>query len=125
MFLFAKALHITTVVASISLFVLRAAWMIESSPRLNQTWVRIVPHVVDTVLLASGIALVWLTGNYPLPGWLIAKLTGLALYVILGSLALRRAPSMDLRLVSLVGALTAVCYVVMVALTRSALLVAL
>jgi len=122
MFLLAKIVHIASILTSICLFLLRAVWMIESSTRLQQRWVRIVPHLVDTVLFVSGVSLILLTGSYPLPGWLIAKLTGLVVYIVLGSLALRRAPSQDLRIISLVGALMAVCYVVMVALTRSALL---
>ena len=122
MFAVVKAVHITTVVTTISFFMVRAVWMIESSPRLEQRWVRTVPHVIDTVLFLSGAVLVLLTDRYPLPGWLIAKLGGLAVYIVLGSLALRRAPTQELRIVSLVGALLAVSYVIMVALTRSALL---
>jgi uncharacterized membrane protein SirB2 len=122
MFVFAKAVHITTIVTSISFFLLRAIWMIESSPQLQRRWARIAPHAIDTLLLASGVSLVMLTDSYPLPDWLIAKLSGVVVYIVLGSLALRRAPTPNLRLVSLVGALMAVCYVVMVAVTRSALL---
>ena len=95
--------------------------MLAASPRLQARWVRVAPHVVDTVLLASGVWLVILTGRYPLPDWLIAKLAGLVCYIVLGSLALRRAPTRDLRVVSLVGALLAACYVVLAALARSAL----
>ena len=122
MFAVAKTVHIATVVITIGFFMVRAAWMLDVSPLLGRRWVRVVPHVIDTLLFFSGVALVALTQRYPLPGWLIAKLTGLVVYIVLGSLALRRAPTEALRVVSLAGALLAVSYVVMVALTRSALL---
>ena len=122
MFAVIKTVHLVTVVSSISFFLVRAVWMVESPARLHERWVRIAPHMVDTVLLASGVLLVLMTGRYPLPDWLLAKLAGLVCYIVLGSLALRRAPSLKLRLLSLVGALAAVCYVVLAAVTRSALL---
>jgi len=122
MFAAAKTLHIFAVALSIGLFGVRAVWMIARSPCLQRGWVRILPHIIDTVLFLSGISLVALTGRYPLPAWLAAKLVAVGLYIIFGSLALRRAPTRALRLVSLVAALVAASYVVLAALTRSALL---
>ncbi len=122
MFAVTKTVHLVTVITSLSFFVLRAVWMVRAAARLNAAWVRIAPHVIDTGLLASGVLLVVETGRYPLPAWLIAKLIGLLCYIALGSLALRRAPTLTLRVASLAGALVAACYVVLVALTRSVLL---
>ena len=121
MFTLTKTLHLLTAFTSISFFAVRAVWMLQESLRLSERWVRVAPHVVDTVLFITGVALVVQTDRWPLPGWLVAKLTALVVYVVLGSLALRRAPTRDLRIASLVGALVAFCVVVMVALTRFAL----
>ena len=52
-----KAVHIGAAALSISLFVLRGAWMLHAPERLRQRWVRIVPHVIDTVLLASPLGI--------------------------------------------------------------------
>jgi len=53
--------------------------------------VRVAPHIVDTVLLGSALALAWAGGFDPLRvPWLEAKLAGLAIYIVLGTIALKR-----------------------------------
>ncbi len=56
-FLVVKWIHVTAAFVSVGGFVLRGVWMLENSPLFSRRWVRIAPHVVDTVLLASAIAL--------------------------------------------------------------------
>ena len=121
MYAVTKGFHYLTVVISIGFFLVRAAWMVQDSSRLGELWVRIAPHAVDTVLLVTGVLLVIQTERYPLPDWLLAKLTAVLFYIVLGSLALRRAPTRTWRIVSLGGALVAAGYVVSVAFTRSTL----
>lgn len=78
-----KFLHVTCVVLSGTGFVLRGVWMIQGSPMLPRRWVRVVPHVVDTVLLPSAIALAFMIEQYPLAhGWLTAKVLGLVAYIV-------------------------------------------
>jgi len=85
-----KQLHLTTLAITLALFVLRGVWMMTASPRLQARWVRIVPHVNDTLLLASGISLAVLLEQYPLVhGWLTAKFFALILYIVLGTVALK------------------------------------
>jgi uncharacterized membrane protein SirB2 len=92
-----KQIHLLTVVVTLVLFVLRGAWMMADSPRLKARWVRIVPHLNDTLLLASGIALAVLLQQYPLVhGWLTAKLVALILYIVLGTIALKRGSTRGL-----------------------------
>lgn len=86
-----KHLHLLTVMTSIVLFILRFYWQCRGSLRLHKRWVKIVPHINDTLLLASGIALVVTLKLYPLLGmdsWLTEKLFGVILYILLGYLAL-------------------------------------
>ena len=54
-----KHLHMAAAGVSIALFLIRGAWMFADSPRLQSGFARIVPHVVDTVLLASAIGLMF------------------------------------------------------------------
>jgi uncharacterized membrane protein SirB2 len=85
-----KQLHLSTIALTLALFVLRGVWMMRESPRLHARWVRIVPHLNDSLLLASGISLAILTRQYPLVnGWLSAKLFALILYIVLGTIALK------------------------------------
>lgn len=116
-----KHLHIACVAISGSGFVLRGFWMLTDSPRLAWRWVRIAPHLVDTLLLASAIGLSVLSQQYPLThDWLTAKIAGLLAYIILGSVALRRGRSKSVRALAFAAALLTFGYIVSVALTRDA-----
>jgi uncharacterized membrane protein SirB2 len=121
---FLKVSHVGAVVVSGALFALRGWWMLRNPGELNAKWVRVVPHVVDTVLLASAIALAVMTAQYPLQqSWLTAKLLGLILYIALGSIALKRGRTLAVRSVALAAALATFGYIVGVALTRTPALV--
>ena len=117
-----KYLHVGCVVLSGTGFVLRGAWMLQGSPMLAQRWVRIMPHVVDTALLASAVALAMMIGQYPLVhGWLTAKVLGLLAYIVLGTIALKRGRTRRIRVAAFYGALLMFAYVVAMAMTKSVL----
>jgi uncharacterized membrane protein SirB2 len=114
-----KTLHVACVVLSLSGFAARGVLMLAGSPLLNARWVRVAPHVVDTVLLASAAWLSWFLHQYPLVhGWLTAKIVGLLAYIGFGMVALRRGRTRRTRTVFFLLALAAAGYVVSVALTR-------
>jgi uncharacterized membrane protein SirB2 len=116
---FLKNLHLATIAISLGLFVLRGAWMIAASPRLQARWVRVVPHINDTLLLASGIGLAVLIQQYPLVhGWLTAKLLALILYIGLGTLALKRGKTRGQRIAAWIAALLVFGYMLAVAITH-------
>jgi uncharacterized membrane protein SirB2 len=116
-----KYLHISCVSLSGGGFMLRGIWMLQRSPLLARRWVRIAPHVVDTALLASAIALSVLIGQYPLQqSWLTAKVLGLVVYIVLGTVALRRGRTRGIRTAAFGGALLVFAYIVAAAVTRSA-----
>ena len=121
-YLLLKQAHIACAVLSIAGFVVRGALMLQSSPSLQLRFARIAPHVVDTVLLASAIALTWMSGQYPFSqNWLTAKVLGLVAYIILGTIALKRGRSKTVRAIAFALALGAALYIVCVALTRNPL----
>jgi uncharacterized membrane protein SirB2 len=114
-----KQLHLTTIAITLALFVLRGVWMMADSPRLQARWVRIVPHINDTLLLASGIGLAVLLQQYPLVhGWITAKVFALILYIVLGTVALKRGKTRGRRIAAWVGALLVFGYMVAVAVTH-------
>lgn len=117
---FIKHLHLTAIVLSLSLFLLRGVWMLIDSPRLNERWVRVVPHIVDTVLLTSAITLAVLIHQYPfVHGWLTAKVLALVLYIVLGTIALKRGRTKGGRAVAFAAALLAFAYIVWTALRHN------
>jgi uncharacterized membrane protein SirB2 len=114
-----KSLHLATIALTLALFVLRGAWMMADSPRLQARWVRIVPHVNDALLLSSGIALAVLVQQYPLVhGWLTAKFFALIAYILLGTIALKRGKTKAQRVAAWIAALLVFGYMVAVAMAH-------
>lgn len=109
-----------TGVATISGFVLRGYWMMNQSSKLQLKVTRIAPHIIDTLFLLSGIALVsMLHLNAFSEPWLLAKFAGLIVYIVLGTFAIKRGPTLQIRIVAFVGALAVFAYIVGVALAKS------
>ena len=117
-----KMIHVTCVVASYALFFVRGVWMFLGSPWLHKRWVRIVPHLIDTGLLASAIAMAVAIRQYPFSAdWLSAKLLALIGYIVLGMVALRFARTRRTRLAAWLAAQPVFFYIVAVAVTRNPL----
>ena len=118
-YLLLKQLHLTTIAITLTLFLLRGAWMMMESSLLQARWVRIVPHLNDTLLLASGITLAVLMQQYPLVhGWLTAKFFALIVYIVLGTIALKRGKTRAQRIAAWFAALLVFGYMAAVAVTH-------
>lgn len=119
MYLTLKHIHMTFVALSLLAFLVRGIWLFIDSAMLGSRWVRVMPHVINTILLASGIALaVYLSmspGDQP---WLMAKIVGLIFYIGLGVAAFR-APNPIVRKLLWVSALVAFFFVVSVAVRKT------
>ncbi len=114
-----KSVHVTSVGLSFGLFVLRGGWMLADSPLLDWRPVRVVPHLVDTVLLISAIGLTILLQQYPFEQpWLTAKVCALIVYIALGTIALKRGRSKAIRATAWLMALLVFGYIVSVALAH-------
>ena len=115
-----KYLHVSCAAVSYVGFFARGILMIRESPQLQARWVRIVPHVVDTTLLASALALVVMSKQYPfVEPWLTAKVVGLVVYIGLGMIALHRGKTKGARITTWIAAQLVFLYIVAVAATRS------
>lgn len=93
-----KNLHLITVAITILFFLVRFYWQRSGSAMLARRWVRILPHVNDTLLLVTGVMLVLITHFYPFSpqgSWLTEKLLGVIIYIALASVALSRRPRTD------------------------------
>jgi len=114
-----KVIHVTCVFLSFSLFFLRGIWLLRESSIMQQRWVKIAPHSIDTVLLVSAIWLAWQLGYTPFNSpWLAAKIIALFVYIGLGMLAFRFAKTNVIRLYAWLAALIAFAYIVMAAITH-------
>lgn len=114
------SLHMITAIATISGFLLRGYWMMTESDRLQLKITRVAPHIIDTIFLLSGIALVFMLHlNAFTQPWLLAKFAGLIVYIVLGTIALKRGATRQIRVVAFVAALAVFGYIVGVATTKS------
>lgn len=118
-----KLIHVGSVIVSYALFFLRGIWLTQDSEKLRQRWVKILPHVVDTILLTSAIALAMSIQQNPLDNsWLTAKVAGLVLYIGLGMIAIRFGKTRRTKIMAWIAAQCVFIYIVLVALTKSPIL---
>jgi uncharacterized membrane protein SirB2 len=113
-----KQIHLAAVAVSWALFFVRGLWMTADSERLRARWVRVLPHVNDTVLLAAGVYLATFHG---LPAWIVAKIVALVIYILIGTVAIRQGPAKPVRIAAWVVAQGVFAYIVAVAVTKNPL----
>lgn len=117
-----KTLHIVCAVLSVSGYFARGLLMLRDSPWLTTRFVRVTPHVIDTLLLVSAVALAVRLRQYPFAqDWLTAKVLALLLYIVLGAIGLKYGRTRKVRLAAWLAALLTFAYLVAVALTRQPL----
>lgn len=115
-YLLIKNLHIITVALSLSGFLLRAWWRFNAPEKLTLKSVRIIPHINDTVLLLSAVALMVLSGQYPsIQNWLGGKILFLLLYIVAGAMTLKTRFSHKTSLIALFSALTSFSMILLLA----------
>ncbi|WP_421243250.1 SirB2 family protein [Aeromonas enteropelogenes] len=114
-----KHLHMMLALVSLLLFLYRWGLALAGSVRLQQKWLKVLPHINDTFLLLFGVLLAVVLqmspGQQP---WLMAKLVALVVYIGLGVMALKR-PAQGQKLVAGVAALAVFGYMVGAAITKS------
>jgi uncharacterized membrane protein SirB2 len=116
-----KLIHICCAVISITGFLARSFVKFTVPRYLQQRWLKIAPHIIDTLLLASAVVLVIQTRQYPfVADWVTAKLLVLLLYIGFGLLTLRFAKNTFQTTIGFVGACLSFSYIIAVALTKQA-----
>lgn len=111
-----KHLHVTAVVLSICFFILRAFWSYTESGLLQKKIVKILPHIIDTVLLTCGIILAAMIG--PGQPWILTKIVLLIAYIGVGTIAIKRGKTKRGRLTAALFAVAIFAYIVGVAITK-------
>lgn len=112
-------IHVASVLLSLTGFVIRGFLMLLDSPLLQSKLARIAPHVIDTVLLISGISLIVTMGYYPWEQpWLAGKIILLLAYIVVGTIALKRGKTKLIRTVAFAGALAIFALMLTMARTR-------
>lgn len=89
-----KHIHMTLALLSFTGFVIRSFWAAKGSAILNKKWVKITPHIIDTLLLSTAIALIFIIQVYPFTAagaWITAKIIGLVFYIVFATFTLKKA----------------------------------
>jgi uncharacterized membrane protein SirB2 len=108
--------HIGLALLSVTIFVLRGGLMLVDSPARHAPWLRYPSMLVDTLLLTAALMLMSIIHQYPFAtGWLTMKVVLLVVYVVLGSVALKRGRTRAVRTVAFVAALLTVGFIFTVA----------
>ena len=117
-----KLLHVSCALLSITGFSLRGYWLFTGNPRFAMRLTRVLPHVVDTLLLATAVGMLLIWQLNPLDsGWLSAKIIALIFYIALGMVAFRFGHSALQQRLAFGLALVTAFYIVAVAVTHSPL----
>lgn len=91
-FILAKHIHVWCVILSYALFITRILWKSSNSPRLQNRWVKIAPHAMDTTLLITGVTMAgFLQLDLLSINWFSVKMMLLVSYIVIGILAMRFA----------------------------------
>jgi uncharacterized membrane protein SirB2 len=101
-----KHLHMTIALISIALFTLRFFWTLAGSPQLDKKWVKITPHIVDTLLLVLGIVMMMKLALNPFEQlWLGEKLIAVVAYIFTGYYTLKLARNRTMQVLGYLGAM--------------------
>ncbi|VAW97854.1 hypothetical protein MNBD_GAMMA22-370 [hydrothermal vent metagenome] len=116
---YVKFFHVLMAFLSITGFITRGIWMMQQSAYLRQKWVKILPHIIDSLLLLSAIYMAVSLAINPLEqAWLMSKIIALLIYIALGMVALRFGQSMQQRKIAWLLAIIVFLYIVLVAFTK-------
>ncbi len=117
--------HVTCVVISGSLFVVRYARLRIYPNQPLPKALKVLPHINDTALLLCAIGMLSLIGLNPFTTpWLLAKIVALILYIVLGMICMRSLPGSRRQSVSFVAAISVFAYIVLVGLSKQAIALA-
>jgi len=115
-----KQVHMGLALLSVGGFILRWNWFRRHSTLSFHWLTKSLPHVIDTLFLATGLMLAFTIGQYPLiTGWLSAKVAGLLLYILLGMAAMSRRVSHSGQRIAFLAALMCFSWIISVARLKS------
>lgn len=114
-----KHLHMTLALLSVGLFTLRFAWLLMNSAQLDKKWVKIAPHVIDTLLLVIGVVMAVKLSINPMEQlWLGEKILAVFAYIFTGYYTLKLAKNNMMRVIGYLGALGWIILIVRLAMTK-------
>jgi uncharacterized membrane protein SirB2 len=121
MFTLIKTVHVLCAIISISGFLYRGYLKLTQPAALSKKWLKISPHIIDTILLASGLVMLFQLQYYPNQyNWMAIKLIMVVVYILLGIVTLRFAANKTQTFAAFIAALLCYTYIIFIAINKSA-----
>ena len=120
MFLTLKTIHMCCALISFTGFLFRAYLMVIDSKLLNQKFMLVTPHLIDTLFLLSGFSMAFvLNMGLFAQGWLSMKILLLMFYLLFVGIALNRGKTKSIRVVSFFLAVMTFIFIVGIAVNKT------
>jgi len=108
-----KSIHVICAYATGLGFLFRGILILNHSSIAGHKLSRVLPHVIDTCLLLSGLTMLYLWSISPLEHqWLLAKIVALFIYILFGLLMIRWGTNSRRQWIGLLGGLLTYIYIV-------------
>lgn len=119
-----KLIHLSCAVLTLIGFVGRGILVYRHSPYLSRRWLKIAPHIIDTLLLGSAIYMAINLSLIPWESsWLGVKILLVLVYIGLGMVAMNPRYQTPTRLIAWASGILVFIYIVSIALTKSPTLI--
>jgi uncharacterized membrane protein SirB2 len=118
-----RQMHVVTAVLSVTLFTLRFLFLMGRSARLQKRWLKVLPHLNDSVLLVLATLLCVSIQQAPLiTPWLTEKVSAVILYILAGMFALKWSKSRLNQIIWFIIAIIMFAYTANIAINKTPLL---
>lgn len=118
-----KHIHLTFIALSVLFFIVRFVLHIRQSPIMDKKFVKVAPHVIDTLLLLSGLTLCFIIKQYPFQdAWLTEKIGAVVAYIFLATIALKANRNTLFKVFAALGAIAWIVYAAKIAMFKQAVL---
>lgn len=117
-----KIFHMSIAFLSIAGFFTRFIISLAKPSVLQNKFLRVAPHLIDTLLLISAVVLMVVSSQYPfVQTWLTVKLFAVIAYIILGAAALKQSKSLITRMAAFIATVLCITYILGSAFSKNAL----
>ncbi|RYV00758.1 invasion protein [Shewanella sp. OPT22] len=119
-----KHLHLMLIALSVVFFTVRFVLHLRGSAILEKKFLKIAPHVIDTFLLLSGVALCFIINQYPFENpWLTEKIGAVAAYIVLGIIAMKIDRGAIFKIFAYIGAISWLVYAARMAVFKQPIMI--
>lgn len=118
-----KHLHFILIAVSVLFFVIRFVLHLRQSALMGKKLCKVMPHVIDTFLLLSGLTLCFMIKQYPfVDPWMTEKMGAIVAYIVLGVIAIKLNRNKLFKVFAFLGALGWLVYAAKLAHFKQAVL---